>query len=76
MYFLQIKCCFLYSKRLHEQKHMTTVNAVTNTSSIQQTPAPRLYHTVMNITLSKTLSLENFRRHGATPRFCLHVVNI
>jgi hypothetical protein len=22
------------------------------------------------------LSLENFRRHGATPRFCLHVVNI
>jgi hypothetical protein len=24
----------------------------------------------------KTLSFENFRRHGATPRFYLHVVNI
>ena len=58
------------------KKNITTDNSVTNTSSIQQTPAPRLYHTVMNITLSKTLSLENFRRHGATPRFCLHVVNI
>ena len=26
--------------------------------------------------INKTLSLENFRRHGATPRFYLHVVNI
>jgi hypothetical protein len=29
---------FLYSKRLHEQKNITTVNSVTNTWSIQQTP--------------------------------------
>ena len=26
--------------------------------------------------INKTLSLENFRRHGATPRFYLHVVYI
>jgi hypothetical protein len=32
------KLLFLYSKRLHEQKHITTVNSVTNTWSIQQTP--------------------------------------
>jgi hypothetical protein len=38
MYFYQIKCCFQYSKRLHEQKNITTINSVTNTWSIQQTP--------------------------------------
>ena len=37
---------------------------------------PRLYHNVMNITINKMLSLENFRRHGATARFGLHVVSI
>ena len=75
MYFTKLMQ-FAYSKRLYEKKNITTDNSVTNTWSIQQTPAPRLYHTVMNITLRKTLSLEDFRRHGATPRFCLHVVNI
>jgi hypothetical protein len=29
---------FLHSKRLHGQKHITTVNSVTNNWSIQQTP--------------------------------------
>ena len=26
--------------------------------------------------INKTMRLENFQRHGATPRFYLHVVNI
>jgi hypothetical protein len=30
----------------------------------------------VNITINKTLSLENFRRNGVTPRFCSHIVNI
>jgi hypothetical protein len=36
--FLPNEMLFLYSKRLHEQKNITTVNSVTNTWSIQQTP--------------------------------------
>ena len=48
---------FLYSKRLHEQKNITTVNSVTNTWSIQQTP---MFHGC-TIQINKTLSLENFR---------------
>ena len=63
---------FLYSKRLHEQKNITKVNSVTNTSSIQQT---HMFHGC-TIQINKTLSLENFRRRGATRRFYLHVVNI
>ena len=33
-------------------------------------------YNAMNTTINKTLSLENFRRHGATPRLYLHAVNI
>ena len=57
-------------------KNITTDNSVTNTWSIQQTP---IFHgcTITRWTSQfKMLSLENFWRHGATPRFCLHVVNI
>ena len=76
MYFFLIKCC-LYTQNDYEQKNITTDNSVTNTRSIQQTP---MFHgctiTNVNITINKTLSLENVRRHGAAPRFCLYVVNI
>ena len=36
--FLPNYMLFLYSKRLHGHTHITTVNSVTNTWSIQQTP--------------------------------------
>jgi hypothetical protein len=62
---------------------LTTQNGGMNKKIVQQiipyshTP---MFHdctiTNVNITINKTLSLENFQRHGATSRFCLHVVNI
>jgi hypothetical protein len=60
---------FLYSKRLHEQKNITMVNSVTNTWSIQQTP---MFHGC-TITNKQNVEPWKFRRHGATPRFYLHV---
>jgi hypothetical protein len=38
MYFYQIKCCFYTQNGCMNKKNITTVNSVTNTWSIQQTP--------------------------------------
>jgi hypothetical protein len=38
MYFYQIKCCYYTQNGCMNKKHITTVNSVTNTWSIQQTP--------------------------------------
>jgi hypothetical protein len=48
---------FLYSKRLHEQKNITTVNSVTNTWSIQQTPR---FHGCTITNKTKRWALKNF----------------
>ena len=64
MYFYYIKCCF-YPQKITHKYQIESANSY----------VPRLYHNILNITINKTLSLENFRRHGATPRFCWHVAN-
>ena len=45
-------------------------------SQIPERFSKLLCSTAVPSQINKTLSLENFRRHGATPRFYLYVVNI
>ena len=72
MYFYQIKCCF------HTQTGCMNKQILQQLIP-SQTPdrfSKLLCSTAVPLQINKTLSLENFRRHGATPRFYLHVVNI
>jgi hypothetical protein len=70
---------FSSSKRLYEQQQILQ-QIIPQKYQVDSANSyiPRLYHNKHehHITINKTLNLENFRRRGATPKFCLHVVNI
>ena len=72
MYFHQIKCCF-YTQTAAWAKNILQRLIP---SQIPDRFSKLLCSTAVPLQINKTLSLENFRRHGATPRFYLHVVNI
>ena len=77
MYFYQIKYCFYtqngcMNKKKYYNRQFCHKYLIDSANSY----VPRLYHNMLNTTINKTLSLENFRRHGATPRLYLHVANI
>ena len=64
--FTKLNAVFILKNGCMNKKNITTVNSVTNrnTWSIQQTP---MFHgcTITN--------KQNFRHHGATPRFLVHL---
>ena len=72
MYFYQIKCCVYTQNGCMNKKILQRLIP----SQIPDRFSKLLCSTAVPYQINKTLSLENFRRHGATPRFSLHDVNI